>query len=348
MNCPRCASGIDDATARFCPFCGMSLALPTATAMAPGGAVCPVHGAAAVGLCTRCGAFMCGACAQGGAGLCAACRDRVGAAAFPLTRDRWSFGELLDVAWERFKADGLMLSLSALIVYGVGMAISFAGQMGQMLAMFALKDSGGAQSAVVVGVGIFLTVALQLLAQGVLQLGFARVSIESLHGRRASVGRVFSQMRKVGKLVLQLLVSLLAIALPLLAYGGAVAALIQVTIGFADTTRLVIAIVAAVLVALVPLGYWSIPFYFMQMELAANDEVGPVEAIRNCFVIARGHRLAILGVTIVAFLIMMAGVVVFCVGMVASIALGQLVLVGLYLALRNGSELAPLRLARGE
>lgn len=352
MYCPRCGSGIDDPGARFCPICGASVALAAASAVAvpPGGAACPAHGGAAVGTCSRCGAFMCGACAQGGGGLCAACRERLGAAEFRLSRDRWSFGEVLDLAWERFKADGLMLSLSALIVHGVAMGVSFAGQMVQTMAMLALKEpdgTAGSKMAVVV-IGAFLTVALQLLVQGVLQLGLARLCIESLHGRPVAIGGLFSQMRKVGKWVLQFVVAFLAIVLPLGVYAGLVAGALAATGGFEDTGRVAIAAVLASLVAIVPLLYWGIPFYFMQLELAANDEVGPVEAIRNSFTIARGNRLAIFGIGIVAVLISMAGVIVFCVGVVASMALGQLVLVGLYLALRNGSGLPPLRLARGE
>jgi hypothetical protein len=350
MNCPRCASGIDDEAARFCPFCGAGLEPPVATALAaaPHGAFCPAHGQPAAALCSRCGAFMCSACSQGGGGLCATCRARVGAGAFRLTRDRWSFGELLDIAWERFKADGLMLSLSALIVSGAAFAVGMAGQMGQTFLMFSFDEPGRSSNPWAVVIGAFLTFALQTLVQGALQMGLVRLCIESMQGRPAAIGRVFSQVGKAGKLVLQMLAAMMAVLVPLGLYAGAVVGLIAATGGFEDSGRVAIIAVIASLLGIAPLLYWAIPFSFMQLELAANDDVGPVEAIQNCFAIARGHRLAILGVVIVAGLITMAGVIVFCFGVVASMALGQLVLAGLYLTLRSGAGLPPLRLPQGE
>jgi hypothetical protein len=351
MNCPRCASAIDDEAARFCPFCGAGLEPPVVTALAaaPHGALCPVHGQPAAGLCSRCGAFMCSACSQGGSGLCSTCRARVGAGAFRLTWDRWSFGELLDIAWERFKADGLMLSLSALVVSGVAFAVGMAGQMGQGVLMLAFEEPGGRFSNPAVALtGAFLTFALQTLVQGALQLGLARLCVESMQGRPAAVGRVFSQVGKAGKLVLQMLAAMMAVLVPLGLYAGAVAGLIAATGGFEDSGRVAIIAVIASLLGIAPFLYWAVPFTFMQLELAANDDVGPVEAIQNCFAIARGHRLAILGVGIVAGLITMAGVIVFCFGVVASMALGQLVIAGLYLTLRSGARLPPLQLPQGE
>lgn len=277
------------------------------------------------------------------------CRARVGAGAFRLTRDRWSFGELLDIAWERFKADGLMLSLSALVVSGAAFAVGMAGQMGQGFLRLAFEEPGGGfanPGAAVVG-GL-LTFALQTLVQGSLQMGLARLCVESMQGRPAAIGRVFSQVGKAGKLVLQMLAAMTAVLVPLSLYAVAVVGLIAVTGGFEDSSRVVIIAVIASLLGIALLLYWAIPFSFMQLELAANDEVGPVEAIQNCFAIARGHRLAILGVGIVAGLIAMAGVIVFCFGVVASMALGQLVIAGLYLTLRSGAGLPPLRLPQGE
>jgi hypothetical protein len=95
MNCPRCASPIEDPQALFCPVCGASVtAPPPAPAAAPpaadkgvGTAHCAIHpDKPAADICGRCGAFACSAClviSEDGTGICQACYEREGGAAVP-------------------------------------------------------------------------------------------------------------------------------------------------------------------------------------------------------------------------------------------------------------------------
>jgi hypothetical protein len=358
MNCPKCSQPIDDGAARFCPACGASLHPPaeavgleavgaTSPTWISSTATCPVHpGERATGLCARCGAFKCARCAPDGSDLCSACRARVGAdAMFPLTRERWSLGELVDIAWQRFKVDWVMLSLGTLIMMGIVFGISTLGQ----VVLFAGAGIGAAAGepaaiGVATGVATLLSTALQSVAQGVLQLGLVRMCVESLHGRRVDIGMLFGQFRKIGSAFLQWLAMLLAILIPIGAYGGLVALVIYLTGGFESSERTAIIGAVAVLLAVGPILYWLIPFSFAQMELACNDEAGAIDSIRNSFAIAQKNRLAILGVFLVGGLIISAGILLCCIGILPSFGLGQLVMVGLYLALRNGSGLEPLRL----
>ncbi len=356
MICPRCSALVEEG-ARFCSYCGSSVpgpryaveareVAPTDGPKAPSPAHCVVHpGQEATGVCGRCGAFTCSACAQAGSDLCPTCRVRVGAdAVFPLTRERWSLGDLLDIAWRRFRIDWVMLSLSGLAVMAVVMGVSMVGQIGQY-ALTAAAQAIDASTTPVVLVGMALfSMSLQTLAQGVMILGLVRLCVESLHGRKLELGLLFSQLRKLGKVFVQGIVVFLAILIPFGAYGGLVALAIYLTGGFEASARVAIIAVASVAIAIVPFLYWSSSFYFAQMELACNDEIGAIDSIRNSFAIARGQRLAVVGVAIVAGLMVSAGVFACCIGVFASLALGQMVLVGLYLALRNGSGLPPLSL----
>jgi hypothetical protein len=96
--------------------------------------------------------------------------------------------------------------------------------------------------------------------------------------------------------------------------------------------------IGAFLVTLIPGLYFSLPFFLLKAEFAYNDDVSAVQALRNCFALARGERLSILGMVFVVFLVTMVGLVACCVGVIPTLALGQTLVGGLYLSLRNGSE----------
>jgi hypothetical protein len=250
----------------------------------------------------------------------------------------------MDIAWKRFKVDWVMLSLGGLLLMAIVIGVSMVGQVGQ-LAAAAAAGAINASAVPVVAAGTALVFfAVQSLVQGVLLLGLVRLCVESLHGRKVELGLLFSQIRKVGKVFVQAAAVSLAILLPFGAYASLVALAIYLTGGFEGTPRVAIIAVASAAIGIVPFLYWSISFYFAQMELACNDEIGAIDSIRTSFAIARGQRLAVFGVALVAGLVILAGIFACCIGIFASLAMGQMVLVGLYLALRNGSGLPPLRL----
>jgi len=87
----------------------------------------------------------------------------------------------------------------------------------------------------------------------------------------------------------------------------------------------------------IPALYFGIPLYLMQAELTFNEDVSPTQALRNCYTLAHGERLSIFGVSLLVGLLVFGGMLACCVGILPALALGQLLLGGLYLALRNGS-----------
>ena len=311
------------------------------------GAFCATHGSApAVRVCERCGAFMCSACvAEGDGRHCPACRERLGEDGFPLSRDAWSLGALMDHVWEAWKREWLMLSVAVLVMLGVTYAVAFAGQIVQV----ALLGGGGALAgdlegaspfvaAMTVGFSIGLSLVNSLVS-GLLMLGFNRMAYDVLMGRAAALGRLFSQFRKFPTLLLQQIILWALILIPVGLLVGTVVAAAAFARPDEDTAA-TIAIVA-VLVLLVPLLWYVLGFFFAGYELAYDDSVGAWESIVRGWRLVSGARLSTFGVMILAGLLGMLGILACCIGIVASLSLAYTLLAGLFLTLRRGSGLPP-------
>lgn len=177
-----------------------------------------------------------------------------------------------------------------------------------------------------------------------------RVALDVLHGMHADPARVFSRGRKIGRFLLQIL-AMLAVVVPfgvacvvlagivVLASGG-VAALENVLRGTpTDDAVNPYFVVPAVLLALAAYAYLLIPLIFAQIELALRDHIGPVEAIRNAFAVARGRRLIAIVTGIASGIVGVIGALACCVGVFPAYGLSMLLFAGTYLALRNGAAL---------
>jgi len=133
MNCRRCQHPLEDPSAKFCTYCGASIAAspeppsPSTGAAAPGwtrspepviadgaagpssraGARCAVHtDRPAVEACARCGTFACREClilGADGQGLCSACHVRLGGETAPLPWERRSELGFFKAYWETTK-----------------------------------------------------------------------------------------------------------------------------------------------------------------------------------------------------------------------------------------------------
>jgi hypothetical protein len=307
-------------------------------------ASCAMHpDVGATGTCSRCGNFMCDTCSENGTSPhCPTCRQRAGAS-FPLHRDAWTVGQLWDVCWKVFQREWGMLSLAALISLGV--------TFGAQLFINVGAGIGAAVDSVVLAavLGVVGFVGQQVV-QGLVQLGLLRVCFDALEGRRVDVARLFSQMHKVVPYLLTLLLIMLIVVVPLaLLFGlGALAALGAGALNLADlnegasTEQVmeslvpflgIMAMVSVVLV--VPLAYALLPLYLVNPEIAYEEvPPSPTRILRDCWEAARGQRLAMFGVGLIAAAAMVVGTLMCCVGLVPAMALGQLLMAGLYLTLR--------------
>jgi hypothetical protein len=294
------------------------------------GAQCAIHPEQrATRTCTRCGSFMCSTCAEGGAQtMCPACLQRLGLESrFPLNRENWNFSALWDYCFEIFKREWVMLSVAMIVFFGVVFAVQF------VTSLFS-SIGGATENTAVVVVATLIGTVLQQVVSGVMGLGVMRMIFDMLEGQKPDIGRMFSQIHKVGTYLLAVLIVLLMVGIPLGILGGIVAGL-GAAIGWDSAVW--IAVGVGVL-AFFPLIYFTLPLYLLTAEIAYNDGASPMQMIRNCYVYARDERLSIVGVGFVAGLVAMAGVLACCVGVLPASGLTYLLMGGLYLALRNGAN----------
>jgi hypothetical protein len=177
-------------------------------------------------------------------------------------------------------------------------------------------------------------VLVQNLVQGVLALGLLRMLMDMLQGGKADIGRIFSQIHKVGTYLVTMLLVIVVVGLPIVLLVGIVGWL-NATLG---RDSMLVGIGIALMLGTVPVLYLMLPLALIQYELAYNDGATPMQVIRNCYAYARDERLSILGIAIVAFLVGLVGLVACCVGVIPAMGLGYLLMGGLYLSLRTGAD----------
>ena len=288
-------------------------------------ALCAIHvETPAVGTCTRCGNYMCTECTGDGRfEMCPACRERLGVGDFPFSRNEWSVGGLFNLSWERFKQHWPLLVVATLIFFGVSTAMSF---VFQGVTMAAGSDP----------VALAVILAVSQITQNVVNLALSlfmiQVTLDAVLGRGVDLGRALRAMIVLWKALVQYVVLiptfipiLLVVFLPMVALDD-------------EETALLIAM-GGMLVLFFPLIYVWLGLFSMQYEIVHDASVGPIEAMRRSWNLARHQRWYIFGVGVLAGLIMMGGVLLCCVGILASYPLALMLFASLYLALRNGSGL---------
>jgi hypothetical protein len=297
-------------------------------------AACAIHPErTAQGTCERCGNYACELCSEAGQqGMCPTCRARLGLVAFPLSRDRWSVEGLLGYGWHVFKREWQWLVVGMLILLGITYGMAFGFVILQAVVAEFIPRGGG------MAVEMGLTVAsqvVQIVIGGWLQLGFMHMCFEALGGQPVRIGMLFARHRQVWKLMVQYLLLFGAFLVPI---GGIAAVVVLADLGRMLETWHVGLIIGIALVLAVPALYVLLGFAFMQSELAFDERVGPIEAMRRSWVMMRGYRWWTLLVGFLVTLVASAGVVACCVGLIPTMALGFLLFAAWYLTLRSGAD----------
>jgi hypothetical protein len=298
----------------------------------PEGATCALHEQSlATGTCARCGNYLCDLCEPGESGMCPPCRERLGVGAFPFSRESYDIGPVLGFAFERFKAHLGRLVLGSVVVLGVAMGLSLVRSTIEAVA-------GGADGGLVLMISMMFRIG-ETIVNAVLELGFIAMCLDALTGRTpelASLGRAWS---KLGKLIV---LNLVVGALMLVAIGVPAGAIVAIVV-IADSQLAVIAGVVLGLLLLIPLLYVSLGWFYGSTEIAYDDDVDPIDALRRAWSLASGHRWPILGASVLGGLIMLGGLLLCGVGLVFAQPIAMLLQAGIYLAIRNGSGLPPPR-----
>lgn len=296
---------------------------------------CAIHtSTVAMRTCTRCGNFMCDECSQNRTlEVCPPCRAIVGDGfgAFPFRRDQWTFDGVLSYAWKVFTREWVLLSLAVLVAYVISFGISMI-TTGIRMAIFGLNQ----QSSASMGLGFALQI-VHLVVQGGIQLGIVKLCLDAVLGRRLDFVDLFRQFSRLPAYLIQLLLLILVIGVPLAVTGG-----IGAGIGFASTKTAEAAIVGGIVGASV--GFLLalpilLPSVFAHFELLYDRNIGGLASLKNCFTIASGFRAQIFLFSLLGIPILVAGVLLCCVGLLPAMAFWQLMLGVLYVALRRGSSL---------
>jgi hypothetical protein len=327
---------------------------------APTGAHCAIHQERlADGVCPRCGNFTCVECFEGGAQtLCPACRQTMGS--FPFSRTDFDFSRVWNYGFEKWRGELTTLGVCSFIFLLLGGAGSLISNVFTQPATMMLQKSGSSSKlSTAIGlilVGSVVGTVINIVVQGIGQMGLIRVAIDVLHGRKTDINRMFSQVKKLKNYVGLQLALFLGIGLPVIAIlGGAVAAGFVIS-GASFSSRGVEQafshpatfglLALAFLVVMVVMIYVSLPLTFAPWELVYGD-TDPLEALRRAWRLGDGFRAETFGyafvVGLAVFGFVIAGVLALCVGLVVAlpiaIALQHMIMGGLYLSLRNGSDL---------
>jgi hypothetical protein len=327
---------------------------------APTGARCAIHQERlADGVCPRCGNFTCVECMEGGAAsLCPACRQTMGS--FPFSRGDFDFSRVWNYAFEKWRADLTTLGVCAFIFLLLGGVGSIVSNVFTQPATMMLQKAGGknnlATGIALIIVGTVVGSIINIVVQGVGQMGLMRVAIDVLHGRKTDINRMFSQTKKLRNYVGLQLALLFGLGVPVvLLLGGAVGAGFVVSGASLSSSGLekamsspvtILLLAGAVLVIFVGLIYVTLPLTFAPWELVYGD-TDPLEALRRAWKLGDGFRAETFGYAFVVGLAMLgfvvAGMLALCVGLVVAVPIGialqHMVIGGLYLSLRSGSDL---------
>jgi hypothetical protein len=261
---------------------------------------------------------------------------------FDLDRDNVTLTGLLahaSEAWSRDLASWVLAVFLSFVGTGVVVAAQF---IWNVVSGIQGADGGSVLAAVDTLMDVLFQV-LQTAVSGVFTMGFVAMGVRALNGKKANIGALFSQISKVWKVLVQSFVIVVGIALIVLPI---VVVILLMFVGpvtldtpmdeIVDKAGRPFAI--AGLIFLPVYVYLVLGIVFAQTELAFNDESGPISALVYSWRIARGRRLRILGVSIVAGLIMLGSMMLCGIGLFFGLPFATLLYVALYLALRNGAD----------
>lgn len=295
---------------------------------------------------------MCEGCSLGGSEpYCPRCQPLV--TRVPFDRTTVTPGGVWNHVWECFKREWGMLLVSLLVFVVCAAVVTGILDAIMELPFRALNIS----NVVVLAIPMLLSNLVTTAATAIFDVGFQRVLIDVLEGRKADLRRMFSQFPKAGTIVVQKVLLFALFTVPLAAYFGLLTLIaarvngVPLDASSGDVFTFVWSMLlqgkgvaiffVGTLIALVPIIYFFLPLIFANTELAYADGVGAMESIKNIFVVSKHRRGDLIVTWLLTILIAFVGMLALCVGIIPAAVLIQMMYVGLYLGLRNGSGLRP-------
>lgn len=304
---------------------------------------------------------MCAGCSEHGTqAQCPTCRS-LATASFPYDASA-HFDTLWSHTYSAFMRDVVICSVASVLFFGIVMggqlvATLFSEVLKAVLGLKAILDEDNplrtpgafiASTIITQVVGALVGVA----AQGVALIGFYRLLIDVLVGKRADLGRMFSQLPLFPKFVAMQVILFFVVTVPSLLYFGGVGVAGLAIAGVRLSALQDLRPERLLSPALIGLFFLSIAAYLvflgviLPVTLFAVPELvvgqcGPLEALQRSWQLGSGQRLRALGYSFVAGLVVLLGVLACCVGVLPALPLASMLLLALFLALRNSAGLPP-------
>ena len=197
-----------------------------------------------------------------------------------------------------------------------------------------------------------VSVGVNLVVQGIALVGLYRVLMDVLVGKRADLGRMFSQLEVLPQYVLLHAIMFFMITVPTFIYFGLVGVIGLKVVGVdwrhLDSLRperlfgveLVGLFFAAFLLYLVVLVVILPVTVFATPELIVG-RCNAIEAIKRSWDLGNGQRLRTLGYSFVAGVLVFLGALACGVGVLVALPVAYMLLLALFLAVRRSSSLPP-------
>lgn len=310
-------------------------------------------------MCARCGNFMCAPCAANGTeAQCPACRQ-LNPTGFPYDANA-DLGTLWGYVADRFQREAAMCIVAGLIffafVIGGGLVSNVITKV--VNAIVGIKFDPANPLRNLSGFGLNLAVSqvvsmgVNLVVQGIAMVGLYRVLMDVLVGKRADLARMFSQLEVLPHYVLLHLAMFFFITVPTFVYFGLVSLLGFKIIG-TDLRELQqlrpeklfsLELVGLMLAALVI--YLLVVVVVLPVSLFATPELivgrcNAFEAVKRAWDLGEGQRLRAFGYSFIAGVLIFLGVLACCVGVLVALPVASMLVLALFLSLRQSSTLPP-------
>ncbi len=195
---------------------------------------------------------------------------------------------------------------------------------------------------------------VNIAVQGIAVVGLFRLYIDVLVGKKADLARMFSQLHLLAQYIAMQIIIFFFISLPTIVFI-CIVGFVGMRLIYLDINRLASFRMESLLrpevlglffgssvVLLIAMGVLLPVTLFSTPELIVG-QCGPVEALKRAWDLGEGQRLRVFGYAFVAGVLYLAGAVCCGVGIVFTLPLAMMLLLALFLALRQSSQLPPAR-----
>ena len=232
------------------------------------------------------------------------------------------YGECFRMAWACFQPNWGIAILGTIIFFAISGVIQIPMQIAQPVIQYYAKQGNVPPVWVLAtaGLGFLVLWLISIVISSILPAGFMYFFIEALRTKQAKLGDIFIGFRKNNWVQLLLAILIWTVGFVVLA-----AVLLGPGIYLSVTTKSEWPAIAAGVLLAFPLVYLSIGMSFV-LILIVDRNIGCWEAFVTSISTVHRQWFRVFGLLILVGLMMMAGVLACCIGLLAAMPMGYLVL----------------------